>query len=714
MATLVLSTVGSTLGGPVGGAIGALIGQSIDQQLLGRARRGPRLGDLSVQTSSYGTQIPRIYGSMRVAGSVIWATDLVESEQTSGAKGQPDITYGYSVSLAVALSSRPAGAIGRIWADGKLLRGADGDFKVPVTFRFYNGRESQGIDPFIASAEGIANTPAYRGLAVAVFESLELAEFGNRIPFMTFEVIADDSGPTIASILADASEGGIVAGTSQSIAGYAAYGGSIAEAVQPLVDCFDVALFDDGETLRAPIGADPVVLESDELGSSSDGRATARIQREQQPARDVPSTLRLTYHDPDRDYQAGEARAVAAEQSTNEVRQELPAVLTAGDAKSLVQQMLARQWSARDRLTLRLPPDRIGIEPGSIVEPGTTPAAWRVEQSVIDGFVAIVEVRPSWRPQPQLVGEPGRIVPNPDVPEAPLSLALIDVPNVTGSSLDGPIVLVAASSPNPGWSARPLTINVPGQNFATQTAIAKSVLGRTSSVLGGADPYLIDDANSVDVQLVDPSQWLTSCDEDAFANGVNLAAIGKELVQFGEVTALGDGRFRLTHLLRGRGGTEWAARLHEADEVFCLLNNTSVRAVAVPAWARGSIIGVADLKGSTASLEFGAECVRPLSPVFPTASLDESGNLSLRWTRRSRSGFAWVDDVDAPIGESREQYSVTVSGPISELALTSTEPNLFIAAADLAPLGSGSALIEVRQIGDCAASRPTQISIDLP
>jgi len=711
---LVLSTVGSTLGGPVGGAIGALIGQSIDQQLLGRARRGPRLGDLSVQTSSYGTQIPRIYGSMRVAGSVIWATDLVESEQTSGAKGQPDITYGYSVSLAVALSSRPAGAIGRIWADGKLLRGADGDFKVPVTFRFYNGRESQGIDPFIASAEGIANTPAYRGLAVAVFESLELAEFGNRIPFMTFEVIADDSGPTIASILADASEGGIVAGTSQSIAGYAAYGGSIAEAVQPLVDCFDVALFDDGETLRAPIGADPVVLESDELGSSSDGRATARIQREQQPARDVPSTLRLTYHDPDRDYQAGEARAVAAEQSTNEVRQELPAVLTAGDAKSLVQQMLARQWSARDRLTLRLPPDRIGIEPGSIVEPGTTPAAWRVEQSVIDGFVAIVEVRPSWRPQPQLVGEPGRIVPNPDVPEAPLSLALIDVPNVTGSSLDGPIVLVAASSPNPGWSARPLTINVPGQNFATQTAIAKSVLGRTSSVLGGADPYLIDDANSVDVQLVDPSQWLTSCDEDAFANGVNLAAIGKELVQFGEVTALGDGRFRLTHLLRGRGGTEWAARLHEADEVFCLLNNTSVRAVAVPAWARGSIIGVADLKGSTASLEFGAECVRPLSPVFPTASLDESGNLSLRWTRRSRSGFAWVDDVDAPIGESREQYSVTVSGPISELALTSTEPNLFIAAADLAPLGSGSALIEVRQIGDCAASRPTQISIDLP
>src|SRR4051794_21846905 len=126
MATLVLSTVGTVLGGPVGGAIGALIGQSIDRELLGPSTRGPRLGDLNIQTSSYGTQIPRIYGTMRVAGSVVWATDLVQSSSTTGAKGQPDTTFSYSISLAVALSSRPVAAIKRIWADGKLLRGEQG------------------------------------------------------------------------------------------------------------------------------------------------------------------------------------------------------------------------------------------------------------------------------------------------------------------------------------------------------------------------------------------------------------------------------------------------------------------------------------------------------------------------------------------------------------------------------------------------------------
>ena len=89
MATLVFTAVGTALGGPLGGAIGSLLGQSFDQQLFGSTRHGPRLGDLSVQTSTYGTPVPRIYGTMRVAGSVIWATDLQESSTQTGAKGQP-------------------------------------------------------------------------------------------------------------------------------------------------------------------------------------------------------------------------------------------------------------------------------------------------------------------------------------------------------------------------------------------------------------------------------------------------------------------------------------------------------------------------------------------------------------------------------------------------------------------------------------------------
>ena len=110
MATLVLTTVGGAIGGPVGAALGAMLGQQVDRAVLGggKDRHGPRLTGLAVQTSSYGTQIPRIFGTMRVAGCVIWATDLIETRSRSRAgKGQPaTTTYSYAASFAVALSAR--------------------------------------------------------------------------------------------------------------------------------------------------------------------------------------------------------------------------------------------------------------------------------------------------------------------------------------------------------------------------------------------------------------------------------------------------------------------------------------------------------------------------------------------------------------------------------------------------------------------------------
>ncbi|WP_336297170.1 hypothetical protein [Sphingomonas sp. 7/4-4] len=238
MATIVLTVAGSLIGGPVGGAIGGLLGGVVDREVLfkPKGREGPRLSELRVQTSSYGTQIPKIFGTMRVAGSVIWATDLVEHRSTqSGGKGRPSTTnYSYTASFAVALSARPILGIGRIWADGKLLRGAAGDFKARTGFRLHPGSEDQAPDPLIAAAEG-GMTPAHRGIAYAVFEDLELGDFGNRIPSLSFEVIAD-SGPQAAGAIARALAGDVLAadeGTT-ALAGFAASGASARAVIETL------------------------------------------------------------------------------------------------------------------------------------------------------------------------------------------------------------------------------------------------------------------------------------------------------------------------------------------------------------------------------------------------------------------------------------------------------------------------------------------------
>src|SRR3546814_12857349 len=87
MATLVLTVVGGIVGGPVGAALGAAIGRQADAAIFApQGREGPRLADLTVQPSTYGQQIPRLFGTMRAAGRVIWAPALIVLPTKDGAR----------------------------------------------------------------------------------------------------------------------------------------------------------------------------------------------------------------------------------------------------------------------------------------------------------------------------------------------------------------------------------------------------------------------------------------------------------------------------------------------------------------------------------------------------------------------------------------------------------------------------------------------------
>ncbi|MDP2800409.1 MAG: glycoside hydrolase/phage tail family protein [Phreatobacter sp.] len=191
MAALVLSLAGAALGGSFGAAgavagrlAGALAGAVIDRALFGaRPPDGPRLKDLDVLSSTEGAPIPRVYGRMRVAGQVIWATALDE-QASGGGKGSPrGRSYSYTANLAVGLCEGPIAGIGRIWADGKELDQAG------LTIRVHRGTGDQAADPLIVAKEGAGDTPAYRGLAYIVFERLPLDDFGSRIPQLTCEVM---------------------------------------------------------------------------------------------------------------------------------------------------------------------------------------------------------------------------------------------------------------------------------------------------------------------------------------------------------------------------------------------------------------------------------------------------------------------------------------------------------------------------------------------
>src|SRR5947209_11845518 len=106
MAALVLSVAGAAAGavfGPAGAIVGriagALAGNIIDQKLFGPGDQnvvGPRLADLDVMASTEGAPIPRVYGRARLAGQVIWATQLEEvvSDATTSSGGKGHLVSG--------------------------------------------------------------------------------------------------------------------------------------------------------------------------------------------------------------------------------------------------------------------------------------------------------------------------------------------------------------------------------------------------------------------------------------------------------------------------------------------------------------------------------------------------------------------------------------------------------------------------------------------
>jgi len=207
MATILLSAAGAALGGGFGGtvlglsgavigrAIGATAGRVIDQRLLGAGSEPVETGRVQrfrLMGASEGSAIPQVWGRMRLAGQVIWATRFQEqSAQSGGGKGapRPRITsYSYSVSLAVGLCEGEITAVGRIWADGVEIA-ADS-----LDIRIYPGSQTQLPDPKIEAIEGAGLAPGYRGLAYVMIEDLDLTPFGNRVPQFSFEVVRRAQG----------------------------------------------------------------------------------------------------------------------------------------------------------------------------------------------------------------------------------------------------------------------------------------------------------------------------------------------------------------------------------------------------------------------------------------------------------------------------------------------------------------------------------------
>lgn len=727
MATLVLSAVGTALGGPFGGAIGALAGQQVDYALLGGgSARGPRLQDLSVQTSRYGAPIPVQFGTMRVAGSVIWATALVEHGQVSGGKARPTVThYGYTVSLAVALSSRPITAVGRVWADGNLLRGAAGDLKVGGQMRVHTGYGDQSLDPLLAQAEGVERSPAYRHCAYVVFEDLELSAFGNRIPSLTFEIMAEPEAPSVAAIIRELAPDAMVVGLDHALHGFSIDRGSPADTLDTISQVVPIAcsamggglVVAEGNALR---GEAPVLPWPSAGGPSSDAvRATGWSRH--RDALPSPSQCAVRYYEVDRDYQPGLQQSIGRSTLGDLFVIEFPAALGRDSARRFAQAASKRRNRAHDRLHYRVAEVDPALAPGAVVRLPVTEGLWQIDQwewqadgvllelSVVAGTVGAAAR-----------GDSGRSLAPVDNGPSPTVLDAFEMPWDGAGSGDTP-ALYAAASGQPGWAGATLFAAHPGGAVVPlgSTGRRRAVSGTVVGALTPASPHLLDRSNTIEVVLTNPDLALVSTDFNGLAQGANLALVGGELVQFGTVEWLAPGHARLRDLLRGRGGSEWAIGEHQPHERFVLIADLvplDSNIVGDAASADILATGLGDREPANASIRGAGSTARPLAPVHGQAFRTAGGAIEVCWVRRARGCYTWPDRVDIPLNEQSERYEVVVEGSsdTGTLRWLVDRPTLTIDPETVArlPPRSASNALKVSQLGNAAAS--FCLSIPLP
>lgn len=232
-----LTVVGQVVGGyfgpagaAVGGAIGGFIGGEIDGP---QSAQGPRITDLKITTSSYGTPIPYVEGHPRISGNIIWASSKREIATTTnqGGKGSDtttDVTtYTYEIDLLILLTANPIAGVTRIWSNSKLVYStlASSNAQTLIASQtapewseliVYTGGASQLPDPTYEAAVGAGNAPAYRTRGTLMLRGLQLGGSG-QMPNLTFEVassvVAADTTNTVAtdSAIWDASFGPVVA-----------------------------------------------------------------------------------------------------------------------------------------------------------------------------------------------------------------------------------------------------------------------------------------------------------------------------------------------------------------------------------------------------------------------------------------------------------------------------------------------------------------------
>jgi hypothetical protein len=480
---------------------------------------------------------------------------------------------------------------------------------------------------------------------------------------------------------------------------------------------------------RAPVATLTVAdLAAHEPGSTLPDVLTPERLDDQQ----LPIRLDITYADPARDYQdtVQHARRFQAGQRARSLREvRVPVILSADQARQLAEQSLHEAWVSRTSYKLLAPYRWTTLDPGDVItidQAGST-SLMRLQQ-VQNGANGILDItavaydRHIYTASRSVGAVADALTAQTLTMLAPTGLFLLDTHLLRDVDEGSGYYLAMAPQGGGDWHGATAFSSVDGNAWRMEDTLTSAVdYGSTLTPLGVGSPYVIDYGHMVDVRMARGA--LSSISEAELINGFNAALLGNEIVQWQTATPLDATSWRLSHLLRGRRGTEWAIPEHTAGERFIVLHTAALRREQMGLSEVGTtrvyraVTMNTDMLTTTGqafvNTALGLKCY---SVEHVHGTRNTSNDLTITWVRRTRLGGLWVDGRDVALGEfTGEQYEVDIlSGGMVVRTIHSTSPTALYLASEQTTDGltPGSPVtLTVSQLGQLGRGWPTTATL---
>lgn len=473
-------------------------------------------------------------------------------------------------------------------------------------------------------------------------------------------------------------------------------------------------------------GAAPArtLLEDDlgahEYGSETPAAVTTTSTQEVELARQ----LFVQYRDPARDYEDGQ-QASPTRLITDAINDKFVDIAVAVDATQALraaETLWADEWAGRWKHTIALDAAHSDLEPTDVVLVPIDGRLERLRITSIEDSAGLLRSLTCVRDDDgsyvsSVIAEaPGRDV-APLLILAGSSILLLDLPPLRLEDTDAGIYAAAQrTTAGNRWGGLAIYRGLPGGALSALASVTnEAVAGTLTSALASADSDVFDDSSQILVTLL-RGQFESRSDIDLLDLGANTLAVGVngrwELVQFGVATQLGPTSWKLTHLLRGRRGTEHNIGTSQIADQAVLVSGLGILRLPVPSTDvgtdlqyRAATIGATLASGTDLTYASTGESLKPFSPVHVTASDAGGGDILIEWTRRDRLAIEFTDPL--PLSEASERYELDVisdSSPQTVLrTLASSVESVTYTGAqrvdDFGSPGPTAILVRIYQIG---------------